>query len=89
MPRTEGKFDPFWSFVDEDMELLQENGLNAIRYIALCTANYSVISVTNHCRYGMMWPGVEPKRGEYNQTYIDAAKTLVDKCVLSIKQLWI
>ena len=32
MPRTEGQFDPFWSFVEEDMELLHENGLNGIRY---------------------------------------------------------
>ncbi len=31
----------------------------------------------------MMWPGVEPKRGEYNQTYIDAAKDIVNKCVNS------
>ena len=28
-----------------------------------------------------MWPGVEPKRGEYNQTYIDAAKAIVNKYV--------
>ena len=31
MPQTEGGFDPFRSFVEEDMELLQEYGLNAIR----------------------------------------------------------
>lgn len=30
-------------------------------------------------RYGMMWPGVEPVKGEYNQTYIDAAKEIVTK----------
>lgn len=33
MPRTEGDFDPLWSFVDEDMQLLQENGLNGIRCV--------------------------------------------------------
>lgn len=32
MPSTSGGFDPFWSFVEEDMELLHENGLNGIRY---------------------------------------------------------
>lgn len=31
MPHTEGQFDPFWSFVEEDMQLLRENGLNGIR----------------------------------------------------------
>ena len=32
MPNISGPFDPFWSFVDEDMALLQENGLNGLRY---------------------------------------------------------
>lgn len=32
IPRTEGGFDPFHSFVEEDMQLLHENGLNGIRY---------------------------------------------------------
>ena len=31
MPVTNGPFDPFWSFVDKDMALLQENGLNGVR----------------------------------------------------------
>ena len=30
IPRQD-KFDPYWSFVEEDMQLLQEWGLNAIR----------------------------------------------------------
>lgn len=60
MPSVEGQFDPLWSFVEEDMEILHENGLNGIRY-------------------GMMWPGVEPTRGKYNQTYIDAAVKMVTK----------
>ena len=30
-------------------------------------------------RYGMMWPGVEPEKGQYNQTYIDASKDLINK----------
>lgn len=30
-------------------------------------------------RYGMMWPGVEPTRGKYNQSYINAAKDVVTK----------
>lgn len=32
MPHMEGHFDPFWSFVEEDMALLHEIGLNAIRF---------------------------------------------------------
>ena len=31
------------------------------------------------CRYGMMWPGVEPEKGQYNQTYIDASKDLINQ----------
>ena len=42
MPHTNGDFDPFWSFVEEDMELLQENGLNGIRY-AMNKAPYCLI----------------------------------------------
>ena len=30
IPRQD-KFDPYWSFVEEDMQLLKEWGLNAIR----------------------------------------------------------
>ena len=33
-------------------------------------------------RYGMMWPGVEPERGQYNQSYIDAAKDIVTRYVI-------
>ena len=36
MPHVDGGFNPFWSFVDEDMELLYENGLNAIRFGGEC-----------------------------------------------------
>lgn len=32
----------------------------------------------NAVRLGVMWPGVEPQRGEYNTTYLDMMKDLVD-----------
>ncbi|KAJ3092327.1 hypothetical protein HK102_008477 [Quaeritorhiza haematococci] len=34
----------------------------------------------NVIRLGIMWPGVEPERGQYNETYIKIMKNLVDKC---------
>ena len=30
-------------------------------------------------RYGMMWPGVEPVKGEYNDTYLSASKDIINK----------
>ncbi|KAL5463688.1 hypothetical protein EMCRGX_G032612 [Ephydatia muelleri] len=59
LPATD-KFDPIMSFVEEDMQLLQDLGLNAIRL-------------------GLMWPGAEPQRGIFNQTYFDASVALVNK----------
>lgn len=35
----------------------------------------------NVIRLGVMWPGVEPKRGEYNQTYIQQIKKIFDMCL--------
>ena len=32
----------------------------------------------NVIRLGVMWPGVEPQRGEYNMTYINNAATLIN-----------
>ncbi|XP_065883588.1 endoglycoceramidase-like isoform X2 [Dysidea avara] len=32
----------------------------------------------NGIRLGMMWPGVEPQRGQYNETYLTMMKDLVD-----------
>ncbi|KAI8824721.1 glycoside hydrolase superfamily [Chytriomyces cf. hyalinus JEL632] len=31
-------------------------------------------------RLGIMWPGVEPVRGQYNQTYLDGMKKIVQMC---------
>jgi endoglycosylceramidase len=46
------------SFVAEDMQVMRDLGLNAIRL-------------------GTMWPGAEPKQGEYNMTYVQALADLV------------
>jgi endoglycosylceramidase len=32
----------------------------------------------NFIRLGMMWPGVEPQRGQYNMTYINVMKQLIE-----------
>lgn len=34
----------------------------------------------NSIRLGMMWPGVEPVRGQYNYTYINIMKGIVENC---------
>ncbi|KND04180.1 uncharacterized protein SPPG_01613 [Spizellomyces punctatus DAOM BR117] len=31
-------------------------------------------------RLGIMWPGVEPVRGQYNYTYLEVMKTIVQRC---------
>ncbi|KAI9353226.1 glycoside hydrolase superfamily [Zopfochytrium polystomum] len=31
-------------------------------------------------RLGVMWPGVEPARGQFNNTYLDVMKTIVQRC---------
>lgn len=51
-------FDSRWSFSQEDMQLLQEWGLNVVRL-------------------GVMWPGVEPTRNEYNETYLDLVEQVI------------
>eukprot|EP01133_Synstelium_polycarpum_P009144 gene9144-10727_t len=33
----------------------------------------------NAVRFGAMWPGVEPERGVFNQTYLDVIKGMVDE----------
>ena len=33
----------------------------------------------NFIRLGVMWPGVEPKKGEYNYSYLEVMKNIVDK----------
>jgi hypothetical protein len=35
----------------------------------------------NVIRLGIMWPGVEPERGTYNQTYIEQMKKIFDMCL--------
>lgn len=35
----------------------------------------------NVIRLGVMWPGVEPIRGIYNQTYIQQIKRIFDMCL--------
>jgi len=31
----------------------------------------------NVIRLGLMWPGVEPERGEYNETYLDEVEKII------------
>eukprot|EP01101_Sappina_pedata_P006105 TRINITY_DN2952_c0_g1_i2.p1 TRINITY_DN2952_c0_g1~~TRINITY_DN2952_c0_g1_i2.p1 ORF type:complete len:493 (-),score=126.54 TRINITY_DN2952_c0_g1_i2:52-1530(-) len=60
-PATTGSFTFDMSFVEEDAQLLQQWGMNAIRL-------------------GMMWPGVEPVRGQYNESYIQVMEGIVQLC---------
>ena len=34
----------------------------------------------NVIRLGIQWPGVEPVRGEFNQTYLDVIKSIIAEC---------
>lgn len=45
--------------------------------VVVCLMIFIVVSLCY--RLGMMWPGVEPEKGQYNQTYIDIAKSLVNR----------
>lgn len=36
----------------------------------------------NVIRLGVLWAGVEPVRGKYNETYLKIIKSIVDKCNL-------
>lgn len=36
----------------------------------------------NVIRLGVLWAGVEPTRGKYNETYLKIIKSIVDKCNL-------
>jgi hypothetical protein len=33
--------------------------------------------IVGQCRLGMMWPGVEPYQGQYNQTYLNVMAQLI------------
>lgn len=54
------QFHPKLSFTTEDMEKLEEWGLNIIRL-------------------GTQWPGYEPERGIYNETYLNIIEDLVNR----------
>ena len=48
MPNITGPFDPFWSFVDEDMQLLYDNGLNGLRLeVSVCLSTLSTFLLQN------------------------------------------
>ena len=72
-------FDPLKSFVEKDMQTLQDLGLNAIRYNSdTCILFQSENLMYDFCRYGMMWPGAEPKKDVYNETYFTLSKNLIN-----------
>jgi endoglycosylceramidase len=47
---------------------------------SLCTKDFEILKSTglNVVRLGVMWPGVEPVRGQYNETYIQIMSKLVE-----------
>ncbi|KAJ3073537.1 hypothetical protein HDU98_001277 [Podochytrium sp. JEL0797] len=42
--------------------------------------NFLVSMGVNTIRLGVLWAGVEPVRGQYNQTYLEVMKTIVQRC---------
>ncbi|GJJ78586.1 endoglycosylceramidase [Entomortierella parvispora] len=54
------QFDPGYSLVDRDIQVLKDLNINSIRL-------------------GVQWTGVEPVRGQYNQTYLDITGTIIQR----------
>jgi len=46
---------------------------NFSRDISMSKEDFQILKDmgNNIIRLGLMWPGVEPNRGEYNETYLD------------------
>ena len=42
-------------------------------------AALSLFPLPGVCRLGMMWPGVEPEKGQYNFTYLKVARDITNK----------
>eukprot|EP00026_Physarum_polycephalum_P007748 Phypoly_transcript_07814.p1 GENE.Phypoly_transcript_07814~~Phypoly_transcript_07814.p1 ORF type:complete len:482 (+),score=58.45 Phypoly_transcript_07814:61-1506(+) len=51
-------FDSRYSFCEQDLEYLEEWGLNVVRL-------------------GVMWPGVEPTRNQFNTTYLEIVEQVI------------
>ncbi|RUP51514.1 glycoside hydrolase superfamily [Jimgerdemannia flammicorona] len=61
-------FDPFDSFTEEDAKLLSDLNVNVIRL-------ETNLSTTNGCS-GALWAGIEPVRGQYNETLLGQLKSI-------------
>jgi hypothetical protein len=80
-------FDPQLSLSDRDMQDLQRWGFNALRvrpplsefFSIVCAAGELELDRACFTQLGVMWPGVAPTNGTFNQTYIDVMSTLIKK----------
>jgi hypothetical protein len=63
---------PPWYPLIEQYDRHDSFNLDDIQYLSWLNINL--------IRLGIMWPGVEPKRGVYNQTYLDIMKEIFKLC---------
>lgn len=66
------KGPPYYPLIDEYDRRLSFNQ-DDVEFLAFLNVNV--------IRLGIMWPGVEPNRGVYNQTYIEQIKRIFDMCL--------
>lgn len=78
------KFVPSWSIVDKDIEVMKALNINSIRLGKSERGEVIVRFYHNeaHVHFfciGVHWAGVEPVRGQYNQTYLDITNGIIKK----------
>ena len=59
--------------------LLQCSVLEWMGMLRTLHAALSLFPLPGVCRLGMMWPGVEPQKGQYNFTYLKVARDITNK----------
>jgi len=89
MPSS-GAFDTSGSLSQEDTVFMNQWGFNLVRLgghiVTVRVAEALVDGLCSiaaddrarSCTVGVMWPGVEPERGQYNFTYLQAISDMVN-----------
>lgn len=83
-------FDAHLSFSAQDIVYLRQWGVRVLftpassEFLRFSSNEHTNLSLrplqVNAVRLGVMWPGVEPTRGNYNQTYLSLMKQIVHNC---------